>query len=114
LAIPIIKGRKDEHKKFASGLYTTSVEVFNKWAIHPSVIIQLNFSCCDLLLEFKTTLLICICTFFQAFIPNTGPGVQGATSHCLGQNFAKMFQVSIENEKGEKGGWNNYCHGRVE
>ena len=30
LAIPIIKGRKDERETFASGLYTTSVEVFNK------------------------------------------------------------------------------------
>lgn len=23
----------------------------------------------------------------QAFIPETGRGIQGATSHCLGQNF---------------------------
>ena len=38
----------------------------------------------------------------QAFIPNTGRGVQGATSHCLGQNFAKMFDITFENEKGEK------------
>lgn len=41
--------------------------------------------------------------FFQAFIPNTGRGIQGATSHCLGQNFAKMFEINFENEKGEKG-----------
>jgi prolyl-tRNA synthetase len=27
LAIPVIKGRKSEHEKFAGGLYTTSVEV---------------------------------------------------------------------------------------
>ncbi|CAI0432453.1 unnamed protein product [Linum tenue] len=32
-----------------------------------------------------------------------GRGVQGATSHCLGQNFAKMFEINFENEKGEKG-----------
>ena len=38
----------------------------------------------------------------QAFIPNTGRGIQGATSHCLGQNFAKMFEINFENEKGEK------------
>ncbi|KAK6144201.1 hypothetical protein DH2020_021021 [Rehmannia glutinosa] len=37
-----------------------------------------------------------------AFVPNTGRGVQGATSHCLGQNFAKMFEINFENEKGEK------------
>ncbi|CAL5321641.1 unnamed protein product [Camellia sinensis] len=29
-------------------------------------------------------------TSVEAFIPNTGRGIQGATSHCLGQNFAKM------------------------
>ncbi|GMP87311.1 hypothetical protein CsSME_00039738 [Camellia sinensis var. sinensis] len=63
LAIPVIKGKKSEHEKFAGGLYTTSVEVF---------------------------------------IPNTGRGIQGATSHCLGQNFAKMFEINFENEKGEK------------
>lgn len=38
----------------------------------------------------------------QAFVPNTGRGVQAATSHCLGQNFAKMFEINFENEKGEK------------
>lgn len=38
----------------------------------------------------------------QAFIPDTGRGIQGATSHCLGQNFAKMFEINFENEKGEK------------
>ncbi|XP_052210036.1 proline--tRNA ligase, cytoplasmic [Diospyros lotus] len=63
LAIPVIKGKKSEHEKFAGGLYTTSVE---------------------------------------AFVPQTGRGIQGATSHCLGQNFAKMFEINFENEKGEK------------
>ncbi|KAL6506473.1 hypothetical protein OROGR_024654 [Orobanche gracilis] len=41
-------------------------------------------------------------TTVEAFVPNTGRGVQGATSHCLGQNFAKMFEINFENEKGEK------------
>ncbi|KAF3630733.1 Bifunctional glutamate/proline--tRNA ligase [Capsicum annuum] len=41
-------------------------------------------------------------TTVEAFIPNTGRGIQGATSHCLGQNFAKMFEINFENEKGEK------------
>ncbi|KAF6167938.1 hypothetical protein GIB67_027716 [Kingdonia uniflora] len=40
-------------------------------------------------------------TSVEAFIPNTGRGVQGATSHCLGQNFAKMFDIKFKNEKGE-------------
>ncbi|KAI3900464.1 hypothetical protein MKW92_010631 [Papaver armeniacum] len=42
-------------------------------------------------------------TSVEAFVPNTGRGVQGATPHCLGQNFAKMFEINFENEKGEKG-----------
>eukprot|EP01018_Ginkgo_biloba_P006631 Gb_35792 [translate_table: standard] len=41
-------------------------------------------------------------TTVEAFIPNTGRGIQGATSHCLGQNFAKMFEINFENEKGER------------
>ncbi|KAG0497256.1 hypothetical protein HPP92_001947 [Vanilla planifolia] len=41
-------------------------------------------------------------TSVEAFIPDTGRGVQGATSHCLGQNFSKMFEIDFENEKGEK------------
>nr|XP_043610282.1 proline--tRNA ligase, cytoplasmic-like isoform X2 [Erigeron canadensis] len=47
-------------------------------------------------------------TTVEAFIPNTGRSVQGATSHCLGQNFAKMFEVKFEDEKGEKAlAWQN-------
>ncbi|KAF9607896.1 hypothetical protein IFM89_003600 [Coptis chinensis] len=42
-------------------------------------------------------------TSVEAFVPNTGRGVQGATSHCLGQNFAKMFDIQYENEKGGRG-----------
>ncbi|KAG6498372.1 hypothetical protein ZIOFF_046284 [Zingiber officinale] len=41
-------------------------------------------------------------TSVEAFIPNTGRGIQGVTSHCLGQNFSKMFEINFENEKGEK------------
>ncbi|KAF5196738.1 Proline--trna ligase [Thalictrum thalictroides] len=42
----------------------------------------------------------------EAFIPNTGRGIQGATSHCLGQKFAKMFDISFENKKElKKGNW---------
>jgi len=41
-------------------------------------------------------------TSIEAFIPPTGRGIQAATSHCLGQNFAKMFGIEFEDEKGEK------------
>ena len=35
-------------------------------------------------------------TTVEAFIPATGRGVQGGTSHCLGQSFAKMFNIEFE------------------
>lgn len=41
-------------------------------------------------------------TTVEAFIPNTGRGIQGATSHCLGQNFSKMFEILFEDDKGER------------
>ncbi|RHN71170.1 putative proline--tRNA ligase [Medicago truncatula] len=37
-----------------------------------------------------------------AFIPNTGCGIQGATTHCLRQKFAEKFEVKFEDMKGEK------------
>lgn len=41
-------------------------------------------------------------TTVEAFVPATGRGVQGATSHCLGQNFAKMFNIEFESSPGKK------------
>ncbi|WVQ99040.1 proline-tRNA ligase [Kwoniella sp. CBS 9459] len=35
-------------------------------------------------------------TTVEGFIPTTGRGIQGATSHHLGQNFSKMFDISVE------------------
>lgn len=40
-------------------------------------------------------------TTVEAFIPSTGRGVQGGTSHCLGQNFSKMFNIVFESDTGE-------------
>ncbi|QLQ78438.1 hypothetical protein HG537_0A06850 [Torulaspora globosa] len=39
-------------------------------------------------------------TTCEGYIPQTGRGIQGATSHHLGQNFSKMFNVSVENPLG--------------
>jgi len=41
-------------------------------------------------------------TTVEAFIPATGRGIQGATSHCLGQNFAKMFGHEFLDDDGNK------------
>ncbi|KAI3406608.1 hypothetical protein KGF56_000740 [Candida oxycetoniae] len=39
-------------------------------------------------------------TTVEGFIPATGRGIQGGTSHHLGQNFSKMFNMSVENPEG--------------
>ena len=41
-------------------------------------------------------------TSVEGFIPATGRGIQGATSHCLGQNFSKMFEIMVDNENAER------------
>ncbi|KAJ3307174.1 hypothetical protein HDV03_002685 [Kappamyces sp. JEL0829] len=41
-------------------------------------------------------------TTVEGFIPTTGRAIQGATSHCLGQNFSKMFDIMVDNENGER------------
>lgn len=47
-------------------------------------------------------------TTVEAFIPETGKGIQGATSHCLGQNFSKMFNIEFEDhEKQKQHVWQN-------
>lgn len=40
-------------------------------------------------------------TTVEAFIPTNGRAIQGATSHCLGQNFSKMFNITFESESGD-------------
>ena len=42
-------------------------------------------------------------TTVEAYISAAGRAIQGATSHHLGQNFSKMFDITFENpETGEK------------
>lgn len=38
-------------------------------------------------------------TTVEAYVPANGRAIQGATSHCLGQNFAKMFGIEFETEE---------------
>ncbi|KAL6928142.1 hypothetical protein ACO0SA_002873 [Hanseniaspora valbyensis] len=40
-------------------------------------------------------------TTCEGYIPQTGRGIQGATSHYLGQNFSKMFNLSVESPLGK-------------
>jgi prolyl-tRNA synthetase len=37
-------------------------------------------------------------TTCELYVPANGRGIQGATSHQLGQNFAKMFDVWFEDK----------------
>ncbi|KAK3678064.1 hypothetical protein LTR78_002159 [Recurvomyces mirabilis] len=46
-------------------------------------------------------------TTVEGYIPAVGRGIQAATSHCLGQHFAKMFDITVEDpnqqvKEGEK------------
>src|SRR5271155_6031762 len=41
-------------------------------------------------------------TTVEAFIPTVGRGIQAATSHCLGQKFSKVFDISLEDPSSEK------------
>jgi len=40
-------------------------------------------------------------TTVEAYVPVAGRAIQGATSHHLGQNFGKMFDINYQDEKGE-------------
>ncbi|KYN04470.1 Bifunctional aminoacyl-tRNA synthetase, partial [Cyphomyrmex costatus] len=41
-------------------------------------------------------------TTVEAFIPINGRAIQGATSHYLGQNFSKMFNIQVEGIEGRE------------
>ena len=48
-------------------------------------------------------------TTIEAFVPTNGRAIQAATSHGLGQNFSKMFNISYETETGGKVlHWNSF------
>ncbi|KAI9865295.1 MAG: hypothetical protein M1824_003449 [Vezdaea acicularis] len=42
-------------------------------------------------------------TTVEGYIPHTGRGIQGATSHCLGQHFSKMFDIKVEDPSTKSG-----------
>lgn len=46
-------------------------------------------------------------TTVEGFIPANGRAIQGATSHCLGQNFSKMFNIEFEGDSGKQLVWQN-------
>lgn len=41
-------------------------------------------------------------TTTEIYVPVSGRGIQGATSHQLGQNFAKMFEINFEDQNSER------------
>jgi len=43
-------------------------------------------------------------TTVEGFIPTTGRGIQGGTSHHLGQNFSKMFDITVEDPEKKANG----------
>jgi len=49
-------------------------------------------------------------TTVEAFIPATGRAIQGATSHHLGQNFSKMFEIQFQDPNDASGKKKDYAH----
>lgn len=49
-------------------------------------------------------------TTVEGYIPTTGRGIQGGTSHCLGQNFSKMFDITVEDPSAKEGEKNPPIH----
>jgi prolyl-tRNA synthetase len=41
-------------------------------------------------------------TTVEGYIPSANRAIQGATSHCLGQNFSEMFDITFLNSKSER------------
>jgi len=41
-------------------------------------------------------------TTVEMFIPTNGRAIQGGTSHCLGQKFAKMFDIKFQDQHGKE------------
>lgn len=42
-------------------------------------------------------------TTVEGYISTTGRGIQGGTSHCLGQNFSRMFGITVEDPSAKEG-----------
>ncbi|KAG0652579.1 Prolyl-tRNA synthetase [Hyphodiscus hymeniophilus] len=49
-------------------------------------------------------------TTVEGYIPSNGRGIQGATSHCLGQNFSKMFDITVEDPTQKEGEGAKHIH----
>lgn len=49
-------------------------------------------------------------TTVEGYIPSNGRGIQGATSHCLGQNFSKMFDITVEDPTPKAGEGAKHIH----
>ncbi|KAL1655910.1 hypothetical protein SLS61_001473 [Didymella pomorum] len=49
-------------------------------------------------------------TTIEGFIPATGRGIQAATSHCLGQHFSKMFNITVEDPSPKEGSKAEHVH----
>ncbi|TVY47651.1 putative proline--tRNA ligase [Lachnellula occidentalis] len=49
-------------------------------------------------------------TTVEGYIPSNGRGIQGGTSHCLGQNFSKMFDIKIEDPNPKEGEKAKHLH----
>ena len=84
LAVPVIRGRKTDKEKFAG---KSSFLLFPKTDLR-----ALTWRTGG---DYTTTV--------EGYIAATGRGIQGGTSHHLGQNFSKMFGISVEDPSAKEG-----------
>ncbi|CAG9105880.1 unnamed protein product [Plutella xylostella] len=98
LAIPVIKGRKTEKEKFAGGDFTTTVEGYIPASGRAIQVVRSKVSGSGAVIKGRKTEKEQFAggdftTTVEGYIPASGRAIQGATSHHLGQNFSKMFEI---------------------
>ena len=106
--MPVIKGRKSEKEKFAGGLYTTSIEALipsNGRAIQVWVCFVSLRSRCPSGAHPRCHRDHFPVPLFPPRLPRhlvhyswlaCAVVQQAATSHCLGQNFSKIFNIQFK------------------
>lgn len=95
----LLQGIKTEKEKFAGALYTTTVEAFIPATGRG---VQVPRHRCSRIMHCNKggAIPVHTCAYLSTHFCSQ-PSSQGATSHCLGQNFAKMFDIQFETERAD-------------
>ncbi|KAL3920271.1 MAG: hypothetical protein SGPRY_005314, partial [Prymnesium sp.] len=115
LAVPVIRGKKTEKEKFAGGFYTTTVEAYipgtgraiqarRRGSRAGAGWVVASGAGVSGVVRAAWQRRACVHEAVSAGLQPTRAHTrsQGATSHCLGQNFGKMFKIEYEDTAGKK------------